>query len=267
MTRARRGRLHWAALAVAVPVALALALFLLPLVGLLARTPWSNLFEQLASQELLAALRLSLGCSLAAAALSFALGLPLASWLAGGVSHTRSAVRVLVLLPMVLPPVVGGVALLLAFGRNGLIGAPIERAFGISLPFTLGAVVLAETYVAMPFFVLTAEAGLRSFDRRFAAAAATLGAGPWRRFRTVTLPMIAPSLQAGIVVAWARALGEFGATITFAGNLAGETRTLPLAVYVALETRPEAAIVLSLVLVLVSAVFLFLLRDRWFPAR
>lgn len=264
MSRTRRDP---STLLVLVPVGIAVALFLLPLVGLLARTPWSRFLEELASREVLDALRLSLVCSLGAAALSFALGLPLASWLAGGVSRTCSAVRVLVLLPMVLPPVVGGVALLLAFGRNGFLGGPLERVFGISLPFTTGAVIVAETYVALPFFVLTAEAGLRSFDRRFAAAAATLGAGRWRRFRTVTLPMIAPSLQAGIVVAWARALGEFGATITFAGNLAGETRTLPLAVYVALETRPEAAIVLSLVLVSISALFLFLLRERWFPVR
>jgi molybdate transport system permease protein len=174
---------------------------------------------------------------------------------------------VLVTLPMVLPPVVGGVAMLLAYGRKGIVGAPLDEWFGVVLPFTTGGVVLAETYVAMPFFVLTAEAGLRSFDRRHAAAAATLGAGPWRTFRTVTMPLIAPSLQAGIVVAWARALGEFGATITFAGNLAGQTRTMPLAVYVALETEPEAAIVLSLVLVLVSGVLLFLLRKQWFPVR
>ena len=262
--RPRRGP---ASLALLLPVGLVVSLFLLPLVGLLARAPWSRMLDELASPAVLAALRLSLVCSLSAALASFALGLPLAAWLAGGASRARSAVRVLVLLPMVLPPVVGGVALLLAFGRNGLVGAPLERAFGVSLPFTTAGVVLAATYVALPFFVLTAEAGLRAFDRRYAAAAATLGAGRWRTFRTVTLPMISPSLQAGVVVAWARALGEFGATITFAGNLEGSTRTLPLAVYVALETRPEAAIVLSLVLVGVSAVFLFLLRDRWFPIR
>jgi molybdate transport system permease protein len=168
---------------------------------------------------------------------------------------------------MVLPPVVGGVALLLAFGRNGIAGQALERLFGVALPFTTAGVVLAETYVAMPFFVLTAEAGLRSFDRRYANAAATLGAGRWRRFLTVTLPMIAPTLKAGLVVAWARALGEFGATITFAGNLSGRTRTLPLAVYTALETRPEAAIALSLMLVLVSAATLFALRRQWLPLR
>ena len=166
---------------------------------------------------------------------------------------------------MVLPPIVGGVALLLAFGRNGLIGAPLERAFGLALPFTTAGVVLAELYVAMPFFVLTVESALRSADGRFAAAASTLGASRARVFRTVTLPMIAPAVRAGVVVAWARALGEFGATITFAGNLQGHTRTMPLAVFNALQTQPEGAIVLSVILVAVSAALLFVLRDRWFP--
>ena len=247
------------------PVALAIAFFLLPLIGLFLRAPWPQFLDQLRSPAVLSALRLSLFCSLAAALASLVLGLPLASWLAAGTSRVRSAVRVLVLIPMVLPPVVGGVALLLAFGRRGLLGAFVERTFGISIPFTVGAVILAETYVAMPFFVLSAEAGLRSFDRRYTAAAATLGAGPWHAFRTITLPMIAPSLGAGMVLAWARALGEFGATITFAGNLEGQTRTLPLAVYVALETEPQAAIVLSLLMVLISAALLFLLRHRLFP--
>jgi molybdate transport system permease protein len=168
---------------------------------------------------------------------------------------------------MVLPPVVGGVALLFAYGRRGLVGGPLEELVGFALPFTVAGVIAAETWVAMPFLVLTVEGGLRSFDARFADAAATLGASPWRTFRSVTLPMIGPSLRAGLLVAWARALGEFGATITFAGNLAGHTRTLPLAVYAALETRPEAAVVLSLVLVLVSGSLLFLLRRQWFPVR
>ncbi|MEZ6013984.1 MAG: ABC transporter permease [Planctomycetota bacterium] len=241
--------------------------FALPLLGLLWRAPWARLGAELRTPEVRMALTLSLQCSFAAAALSCALGLPLAAWLARGAGPLRSLVRVLVTLPMVLPPVVGGVALLLAYGRNGLVGRVLESAFGVSLPFTTAGVVLAATYVALPFFVLTVEGGLRSFDRRFADAAATLGASPWRVFRTVTLPMIAPSLYAGLVVAWARALGEFGATITFAGNLAGATRTLPLAVYVALETRPDAAIALSLVLVALSAVLLYALRRRWFPLR
>jgi len=174
---------------------------------------------------------------------------------------------VLVTLPMVLPPVVGGVAMLLAYGRNGIVGAPLDKWLGLALPFTSQGVIVAETYVAMPFFVLTVEGGLRSLDPRFGDAAATLGAGPWRVFRTITVPMIAPSLRAGLLVAWARALGEFGATITFAGNLAGKTRTMPLAVYVALETAPDAAIVLSLLLVVTAGSVLILLRRQWFPAR
>jgi len=241
--------------------------FLLPLVGLALRTPWHAVGAQLASGPVVDALWLSLQCSTAAAILSVAAGLPLAAWLAGGAGWHRTAVRVLVTLPMVLPPVVGGVALLLAYGRNGIVGHLLDGWIGFALPFTTPGVIVAETYVAMPFFVLTAEAGLRSFDRRHAQAAATLGASPWRTFRTVTVPMIAPSLRAGLVVAWARALGEFGATITFAGNLAGHTRTMPLAVYTALETDPAAAIALSLVLVAVSAALLFLLRKQWFPAR
>lgn len=251
-----------------VPALLAGAFFLLPLVGLLTRTPWSELPHHLTSPTVLEALWLSLRVSLGAAILSFLCGLPLAAWLATDRSSAlRTAVRILVTLPMVLPPVVCGVALLLAFGRNGLVGRELHELFGIALPFTEAGVIIAATYVAMPFFVLTAESGFRSFDARYANAAATLGARPWRRFHRVTLPMIAPSLGAGLLVAWARALGEFGATITFAGNLAGRTRTMPLAVYVALETDPEAAIFLSLLLVLISAVVLVALRKRWFPVR
>jgi len=245
----------------------AAAFFLLPLVGLLWRMPWAQVAGCVARPEVLDALLLSLQCSLAAALLAALLGLPLAVWLAAGGSRLHAVVRALVTLPMVLPPVVGGVALLLAYGRNGIVGAPLERWLGVALPFTARGVVLAEAYVAMPFFVLTVEGGLRAFDRRFADAAATLGASPWRVFTTVTLPMVAPSLRAGLLVAWARALGEFGATITFAGNLAGRTRTMPLAVYAALETAPEAAIVLSLVLVLTSGAVLLALHRQWFPVR
>jgi molybdate transport system permease protein len=242
---------------------LAAGLLALPPLALLARVPWSELGPRLAAPELLLALRLSLGTSLAAAALALVLGLPLAAWLAGPASGLRSAVRVLVTLPMVLPPVVAGVALLFAFGRAGLVGEPL----GLRLPFTALGVTVAQAFVALPFLVLTVEGGLRGLDPGHAEAAAVLGASPWTRLRRVTLPLVAPSVRAGLVVAWARALGEFGATITFAGNLAGETRTLPLAVYTALETDPEAALVLSLVLVAVSVVVLFALRRQWFPLR
>jgi molybdate transport system permease protein len=167
---------------------------------------------------------------------------------------------------MVLPPVVGGVALLLAFGRRGLVGQWLFQWFGVQLPFTTAGAIVAETFVAMPFLVITVEAGLRSMDLRYEEAARTLGAGRWLVIRRITLPLIAPSLFAGGVLCWARALGEFGATITFAGNFPGRTQTMPLAVYIDLETRPEAAIVLSLVLLAVSLLVLVLLRDRWLGA-
>jgi molybdate transport system permease protein len=170
----------------------------------------------------------------------------------------------MVLLPMVLPPVVGGAALLFAFGRRGVVGQWLYEQLGILLPFSTAGVVVAETFVAMPFLIITVEAALRSVDRRFEDAAASLGAGRWMTFRRVTVPMVAPSLIAGAVLCWARALGEFGATITFAGNLQGRTQTMPLAVYLALEDNRDAAIALSLVLVAVSLIVLVSLRERWF---
>jgi molybdate transport system permease protein len=200
-------------------------------------------------------------------AISALLGIPLAWVLARVDIPGRSLLRALTMLPMVLPPVVGGVALLLAFGRNGLVGQWLYKATGYSLPFTTAGAMLAEAFVAMPFLVLTVEAGLRSADRRLEDAAATLGATRWTTFRRVTIPMVAPSLFAGLALAWARALGEFGATITFAGNFPGTTQTVPLAVYVALESQPDVAIVLSLLLLAFSIVVLVSLRDRWFPTR
>jgi len=177
----------------------------------------------------------------------------------------RSLVRALVVLPMVLPPVVGGVALLYAFSvNNGLIGSWLHDALGVQLTFSTAGAVLAETFVAMPFLVITVEAGLRSMDRRYEDAAASLGAGRWTVFRRITLPLIAPSLFAGAALAWARSLGEFGATITFAGNIQGRTQTMPLAVYLFLESEQGTAIMLSLVLLAVSIIVLVLLRDRWF---
>jgi molybdate transport system permease protein len=178
----------------------------------------------------------------------------------------RSLVRGLVLLPMVLPPVVGGAALLFAFGRRGLVGGPVYDGTGFLLPFSLWGVIAANTFVALPFLVVTVEAGLRSADRRYEDAAATLGAGRWMIFRQVTLPMVLPSIVAGAVLCWARALGEFGATVTFAGNLQGRTQTMPLAVFLALESDRGAAIALSLVLVAVSLAVLVPLRDRWLAA-
>lgn len=237
--------------------------FIVPLAGLLQRAPWERLGADLASPEVRTALRLSLVTSLAATALSVVLGIPLAWVLARVEFPGRRLLRALTTLPMVLPPVVGGVALLLAFGRRGLLGQWLDQAFGVRLSFTTAAAILAEAFVAMPFLVITAEAAFRSLDHRYEDAARTLGAGRSTVFRRVTLPLAAPALGAGLVLCWARALGEFGATITFAGNFPGTTRTMPLAVYIALESRPEAAISLSLVLLTVSLAVLVGLRDRW----
>jgi molybdate transport system permease protein len=254
-------------LALGALVGLGVALFALPLVAIAARTPWQGLTAQLRSAEVHDALRLSLVSSLAALALAVLLGLPVAVWLASGRSALRTAARVIVTLPIVLPPVVGGIALLLAFGRNGIAGAWLESIFGVSLPFTTAAAVVAAAYMGTPFFVLSAEAGLRAFDQRYLEVAATLGARPLRRFRTVALPMIAPALKTGMLLCWARALGEFCATQTFAGNLAGTTRTMPLACGVAMEVDPDLAISLSLILASVSVMVLVLLRHALLPRR
>ena len=249
--------------AVVVLAAVGAAFFALPIVGLMWRTPLADLGRELATPEIRSALRLSLVCSLAATALAVVFGLPLA-WVQARVPFPgRRALRALTTLPIVLPPVVAGVALLVVFGRRGLLGARLDQWFGIRLPFSVAGAVLAETFVAMPFFVLTMEGALRGVDRRLEDAARTLGASRWTAFRRVTLPLVRPSLVAGAVLAWARALGEFGATITFAGNVPGRTQTLPLAVYLALETRPEAAFALSLVLLAVSLAVLIGLRGRW----
>lgn len=243
--------------------AIGLAIFVVPLLGLLARTPWGELPTLLTDDVATDALRLSIVASLSATAISTLLGVPLAWVLARVEFRGRAIVRGLVLLPLVIPPVVGGVALLFALGRRGLLGGPLEAATGLVLPFSLSGVVLAATFVSMPFLVITVEGALRNLDPRFEGAAATLGAGRWAVLRSVTLPMIAPSLRAGIVLTWARALGEFGATLTFAGNLPGRTQTLPLAVYVALESDRDAAVALSLILIVVALVVLITLRERW----
>jgi molybdate transport system permease protein len=164
---------------------------------------------------------------------------------------------------MVLPPVVAGVALFASFGRRGLFGRHLDEWFGVRLPFTTTGVVVAQTFVSMPFLVLTVEAALRQLDRRVEDAARTLGAGSWYVFSRVTVPTIRPALIAGAVLAWARALGEFGATITFAGNFPGETQTMPLATYLALETDPDDAILIALILIAVSFLVILGLRDRW----
>lgn len=234
----------------------------LPVVGLLLRVPWVDLPQLLTTQESLLALRLSLITSLCATVVCIALGVPIAFALAR-VQGLRW-MRAIVLLPLALPPVVGGVALLIAFGRRGIVGGPLYDLTGFSLPFTTAGVVVAEAFVAMPFLIITVEGALRSLDPKFEAAASVMGASRWTVLRRVTLPMLMPSLIAGTVLCWARALGEFGATITFAGNFPGVTQTLPLAVYSALETNRDAAIALSLVLLVVSIAILVALRDNYF---
>jgi len=247
--------------------ALGALLFALPLVGLVWRAPWSAAWDELAGGPARDALRLSLITSLSATGIALVLGVPLA-WIQARVAYPgKRVVRAVTTLPMVLPPVVGGVALLLALGRRGIVGSQLDR-IGVNLPFTTAGAVVAEAFVAMPFLVLTLEAAFASADRRLEDAARTLGAGRFSVFRRVTLPLVAPSLMAGTVLCWARALGEFGATITFAGNLQGRTQTLPLFVYVKLEgSDPDSAIVLSLVLLVVSMAVLIGLRDRWLTAR
>jgi molybdate transport system permease protein len=260
---AARGAIPWP---LGVPALLGALFLLVPLGGLLVRAPWRGLPRLLADSQVLDALRLSLLCASAATAVSLVFGVPLAWVLARWQVRGIGLLRALVTLPLVLPPVVGGVALLLAFGRQGLLGRLLDEWTGITLPFTTAGVIVAETFVAMPFLIITVEGAFRASDRGFEEAAATLGASRLTVFRTVTLPLIGPSLLAGAVLCWARALGEFGATITFAGNFPGRTQTMPLAVYVALESDPEAAVALSLVLLVVSIAVLAGLRDRWLTA-
>lgn len=234
---------------------------ILPLAALLARADWPSLVADLSHPAVRDALVLSLVCSVGATALAAIVGIPIAWVLARADFPGRRVVRTLALLPLVLPPVVGGTALLFAFGRRGLAGRWLE-VVGVRLPFTTAGAVLAATFVAMPFLVLTVESALRSVDRGHEDAAATLGAGPVAAFVRVTLRLIAPSLATGAALAWARALGEFGATITFAGNVPGRTQTLPLAVYAALESRPDAAVALSLLMVAVSLTVLLVAGRR-----
>lgn len=246
-----------------VPALIAILFLLLPLAGLLIRAPWGRLGAALSGTDATQALTLSLWTATVSTAISMFIGVPLAWVLARSSFPGQRLLRALVTLPLVLPPVVGGVALLLAFSRTGIVGRYLDSWFGLTIPFTPLAVVMAETFVAMPFLIITVEGAFRSADQGFEEAAATLGAKRLTVFRRITLPMVAPSLSAGAVLCWARALGEFGATITFAGSFPGQTETMPIAVYYALENDPDAAIALSLVLLVVSVVVLVSLRDRW----
>lgn len=233
------------------PAGLAALFVILPLAAMLGRVDWSRFSELIASPSSLAALRLSLQTSTASTLLCLLLGVPLALVLARARFPGQRLLRSLTLLPLVLPPVVGGIALLYTFGRRGLIGQGL-RVLGVEVAFTTTAVVLAQTFVSLPFLVVALEGTLRAVGRRYDIVAATLGAPPSMVLRRVTLPLVLPGLASGAVLAFARSLGEFGATLTFAGSLQGVTRTLPLEIYLQRETDADAAIALSLVLVAVA---------------
>lgn len=246
--------------------ALAAVFIVLPLVSVVWRTPFSDFWSIVWSTSSRQALRVSLQTSLVAAGVSCVLGVPLAWWLARSQSRAVRVIRTLSVAPMVLPPVVGGIALLTAFGRRGLVGESLFEWFGVSLPFTIAAVVMAQVFVSMPFLVVSVEAAFRQAGTDIEDAARTLGARPNRVFWRIALPAARPALAAGAVLAWARSLGEFGATITFAGSLPGRTQTLPMAVYEFAAVDYRQSLVLSLVLIVMSVVVLTALRERWIGA-
>lgn len=246
---------------VIVSLMLLLLLLSLPLIALIVRAPSASLVHGLTDPAVLAALRLSLTTSLAATASVILLGLPAAYFLATREFTGKRLLEALIDLPLVLPPTVAGLALLLAFGRTGLAGHALNLA-GLQVPFTTLAVVIAQSFMALPLFVGAARAGFSAIDQRYLDAAETLRARESYRFWRVALPLAAPSLVAGAAMTWARALGEFGATITFAGNLPGVTQTMPLAVYTALQTNLDSAIALSVILMVTSFAVLVGLRSR-----
>jgi molybdate transport system permease protein len=241
------------------PAAVGAAFVILPLAAIVTRVRWSHFLALVASESSLAALTLSLRTSAISTLLCVVFGVPMATVLARTTFPGQRLVRALVLLPLVLPPVVGGIALLYTFGRRGLLGHTLD-VLGLQVAFSTTAVVMAQTFVALPFLVVSLEGALRTSGQRYEAIAATLGARPSTVFRRVTLPLVLPGLAAGAVLSFARALGEFGATITFAGSLQGVTRTLPLEIYLQREVDPDAAVALSLLLVLVAVVVIGLAR-------
>ena len=250
-----------------VPAAVGLALLVLPVLALLIRADWPRVPAAITSPEALAALGLSLRTSLAATSACLLVGFPLAAVLARSASRTVDVVRALVTLPLVLPPTVGGIALLYLLGRRGLVGHQLDVLFGIHVPFTTAAVVIAQMFVALPFLVIATEGALRTAGTRYETVAATLGAGRWTVLARITLPLVAPGVVSGTVLCFARALGEFGATALFAGNVPGITRTMPLAIYTAFNgagVAQESALALSLLLVAVAAGILVLAR-AWQP--
>ena len=260
MTGPRLGR---APAVLLVPAAVGVALLVVPLATLVLDTPWRTLPEHLGSEVVREALGITALSSLLTVVGCVVLGTPLAWLLARVDFRGRRVVRALVLVPLVLPPVVAGVALVTALGRSGLVGQHLP----FSIPYTMTGVVLAHTFVSLPFYVLAVEGALRTHGASYDVVAATLGADRWTTFRRVTLPLAAPGVLAGSALAWARSLGEFGATITFAGNYPGTTQTMPSLIYVALNSDPAVARTLSLILLVLSVGVLVLLRERWAVAR
>lgn len=261
--RGTRARPPWPVVALAVG---GLLLVGLPIAGIALRAPWGRAGELIATETTLTAARLSLIVATAAAAVDVVLGVPVALLLARAEFRGKAVVRALAVLPLVLPPVVAGVGLLAALGRRGLLGAPLE-ALGITLPFTTGGAVVATAFVAFPLVVLATEAGVRAVDPRLEAAARAAGGSAWYALRRVTLPLVRGQILAGAVLAWARALGEFGATLMFAGNLRGATQTLPLAVFEVSQTDPRGSLLVALLLVIVSVAVIVALRGRFLEGR
>ncbi|MBK8294895.1 MAG: molybdate ABC transporter permease subunit [Solirubrobacterales bacterium] len=249
------------------PAILAVCFLVLPLLALLLKLPWGSATEILSREETLQALGLSLGTATGATLVCILIGVPLAWWLVWLSEQANDLpyriLRALVLVPLVLPPVVGGVALLLLLGRRGVLGGPLFDLTGFAIPFTTVGVITAQVFVALPFLILSVEGALRTIDRRIEEVALDLGANPLQVLLTVTLPILRPAIVAGAVLSFARALGEFGATITLAGNFPGVTRTMPIATYTELQTDPDAAITLSVILLAVSVAILVSLRGRW----
>ena len=243
----------------------AVAVIVVPIVGLFVRVPWSRLGELWSNDTASTAMWMSLRTSLIATALAVVLGVPLAWVIANARPQMRSIARAVVTVPVILPPVVGGIALLSALGRRGVFGGLLS-SLGISLPFTQSAVVLSQLFVAMPFLVLAVESHFNSMDRGVVDAARVMGFSSVRTFWHVVLPMSRPAILAGAVLAWARSIGEFGASITFAGSLKGKTQTLPMAVYDLLERDWELAMGLSVMMVLFAVVVIFSLRSRLLTA-
>lgn len=249
--------------ALVAPALLAVLFLLLPTAAMVGRIPWSRLGAIYQDEGVWLALRISVVAALEATLVSLLLGVPLA-WVLARLDVPGIAVlRAIVTVPLVLPPVIGGVALFSAFGRNGVLGDEINGVLGHDLPFTYSAIVVAQVFVAMPFLVVTVEGAFRASDRGVEEAAATLGASRWRIFSRVTVPLVMPSIVAGALLCWARALGEFGATLLFGGNVPGVTRTLPTLVLTLFQTHPEDAPSLSLPLIGVALLVLGGLRDRW----